>query len=150
MDNSRISSNLFSKRSSRISGVLVLGLALSAGLGCSPVKKDKMATTLQDATNGYQSALRWGYYDNAYSFVDPKKRAGKELPKVLETIRLTGYDVVQPPVMKADSDTAAQVVTIEYLYEDKQVVKKLTDKQVWRYDDEAKKWWLTSGLPAFK
>ncbi|NEV62723.1 hypothetical protein [Thiorhodococcus minor] len=131
--------------------LLGLSLLLAATLpACGSVKKDKMAVTLQNATNGYRSALRWGYYENAYGFVDPEKRKDRDLPANLEGIRLTGYDVVQAPIAKKDSDTAMQIVNIEYLHEDRQVVKKLTDRQVWRYDEEAKKWWLESGLPTFE
>lgn len=123
-------------------------LALLAG--CGSVEKDKMAVSLQSATSGYQSALRWGYYENAYGYVDPEKRKDQDSLAELEGIRLTGYDVVQPPVMKQGAGSAAQIVNIEYLFEDKQVVKKLTDRQIWRYDEEGKKWWLVSGLPAFE
>ncbi len=126
----------------------VLVLALLAG--CNPVKKDKMAVSLQNATNGYQSALRWGYYENAYGYVAPEERKDKALSANLSDIRLTGYDIVQPPVMEQDAETALQIVNIEYLYENKQVVKKLTDRQIWRYEKEAEKWWLVSGLPKFE
>jgi hypothetical protein len=43
-----------------------------------------------------------------------------------------------------------QVVRIDYLHEDTQSVNTLMDRQVWRYEPEAKTWWLYSGLPAFK
>ncbi|NEX21568.1 hypothetical protein G3480_14825 [Thiorhodococcus mannitoliphagus] len=130
--------------------VIVLALLVTGMLsGCGSIKKDKMAVTLQNATNGYQSALRWGYFENAFGFVDPEKRKNRELPANLEGIRLTGYDVVQSPIAKKDSNTAMQLVKIEYLHEDKQVVKTLTDRQIWRYDEEEKKWWLESGLPKF-
>lgn len=127
-----------------------IALAILALTACSPIKKDKMAITLQNATNGYQSALRWGYFENAYGYVDPDKRKGKAMPSDLEGIRLTGYDVVQSPVMEKDANMALQIVKIEYLHEDRQVVKSLTDRQVWRYDPEEKRWWLESGLPSFE
>lgn len=109
-----------------------------------------MADSLQNATNGYQTALRWGYYENAYAYIDPKQRRDQSLPAVLEGLRLTGYDVIQSPTLREGDDKAIQIVEIEYLHEDRQVVKKLKDRQVWRYDADKKTWWLTSGLPAFK
>ena len=110
-------------RSSRSRVLWMLSLAtLVALLGCNPVKKDRMATSLQNATNGYQSALRWGYYENAFGYVDPEKGKREELPTDLEDIRLTGYDVVQAPVMQPSSDTAVQIVKVEYLRTDRQVV----------------------------
>ncbi|MBK1719031.1 hypothetical protein CKO27_15515 [Thiocystis violacea] len=125
------------------------GLVATTLAACNPVKKDQMTDSLQNATNGYQTALRWGYYENAYAFIDPRQRQDKPMPASLEGLRLTGYDVIQPLVLKQDENQAAQIVEIEYLYEDRQIVKKLKDRQVWRYDLEKKKWWLESGLPPF-
>lgn len=117
--------------------------------GCATVEKDKRAVALQAATNGYQSAIRWGYYETAFGYLHPDLRKDKPVPESLKDLRLTGYDVVQPPTMQ-DEDTAIQVVNIDYLYEDRQVVKRVSDRQVWKWDDELDSWWLKSGLPAFQ
>lgn len=126
----------------------LLGAALLLA-GCATVEKDKRAVALQAATNGYQSAIRWGYYETAFGYLHPDLRKDKPVPERLKDLRLTGYDVVQPPTMQ-DEDTAIQVVNIDYLYEDRQVVKRVSDRQVWKWDDELDSWWLKSGLPAFQ
>ncbi|MFB1487537.1 hypothetical protein [Thiocapsa sp. C4-3m] len=125
--------------------VLLTGLS---GVGCAVVEKDRRAVALQAATNGYQSALRWGYYDTAFGFMHPDQRKSGELPEAFAELRVTGYDVTQPPVIQADG-SANQVVIIDYLFEDAQVVKQLTDRQVWRWDEVTNTWWLYSGLPRF-
>lgn len=130
--------------------VSIVALAAAMLVGCNPVKQDRMTDTLQNATNGYQNALRWGYFENAYGYIHPDRRGEALSPEALEGLRLTGYDVIQPPVMNSEAETAAQIVAIDYLYEDRQVVKQLKDRQLWRYDAEKKTWWLESGLPAFK
>ena len=117
--------------------------------GCATVEKDKRAIALQAATSGYQSAIRWGYYETAYGYLHPDLRKGKSMPDIVKDLRLTGYDVVQPPTLQ-DEGTATQIVNIEYLYEDRQVVKRLTDRQVWQWDPKHESWWLQSGLPPFK
>ena len=134
----------------RLKSVVAVALAAALLVGCNPVKQDRMTDTLQNATNGYQNALRWGYYENAYGYIHPDRRGAALSPETLEGLRLTGYDVIQPPVMNAEAETATQIVAIDYLYEDRQVVKQLKDRQLWRYDAEKKGWWLESGLPAFK
>lgn len=126
--------------------VLVSAVLLAA---CATVEKDKRVLALQAATNGYQSAIRWGYYETAFGYLHPDLRKGKPLPEGLKDVRLTGYDVVQPPTMQ-DEDTAIQVVNVEYLHEDRQVVKRISDRQVWKWDDALDSWWLKSGLPAFE
>jgi len=44
-------------------------------------------------------------------------------------------------------DSATHTVAIEYLFEP--VVRRLPDRQVWRWGEEAKTWWLHRGLPKF-
>lgn len=125
-------------------------LVLLALLGCNPVKQDHLTDTLQKATSGYQNALRWGYFENAYGYLHPKQRTQALTAETFKGLRLTSYDVIQPPVMDARAEMALQVVVIDYLYDDRQVVKSLKDQQRWRYDAAQKTWWLESGLPPFK
>jgi hypothetical protein len=135
-------------RSARSPGLLCAIFAACLASGCGTVEKDKRAIGLQAATHGYQSALRWGYYETAYGFVHPDLRKDKPLNDLFIGLRLTGYDVVQPPTLQ-DKDSATQIVTIEYLHEDRQVVKRLSDRQLWRWDEKLDSWWLQSGLPTF-
>jgi hypothetical protein len=117
--------------------------------GCGTIEKDKQTLGLQAATTGYQSALRWGYYETAMGYLHPDLRKGKPVPPELAGIRVTGYDVVQPPLVQKP-ELATQIVDIEYLHEDRQVVRRLTDRQTWRWDKTLDSWWLESGLPNFK
>lgn len=126
--------------------VLLAGLLIG---GCAVLEKDRRAVALQNATNGYQAALRWGYYETAFGFLQPAERNRLELPDMFNDLRVTGYDVVQRPTIQGD-DGATQIVVIDYLFEDDQIVKRLTDRQVWRWDDPMGAWWLHSGLPRFK
>lgn len=127
----------------RCSIPLLAVLMLSA---CGTIEKDRRTLGLQASTAGYQSAMRWGYYETALGYLHPDQRKGRTVPTELKGVRLTGYDVVQPPLMQEDN-TATQIVEIEYLHEDRQVVKHVTDRQTWRWDDKLKSWWLQSGLP---
>lgn len=129
--------------------LLVCALLMGLVAGCGAVKKDKRAVTLQNATNGYQAALRWGYYDTAYGFVTPEIRDKTPNLPIKPGLRLTGYDVIQQPTM-LDGDKATQMVAIEYLYEDQQVVKRLMDRQLWHWDEKKQSWWLMTGLPKFE
>lgn len=117
--------------------------------GCGTIEKDRRALGIQASTAGYQSAIRWGYYETAFGYLHPDLRKGKAVPTELKGVRLTGYDVVQPPLIQ-EKDTATQIVDIEYLHEDQQVVKRLTDRQTWKWDDKLDSWWLQSGLPKFE
>jgi len=132
----------------RVTAFALVGLLLA---GCGTIAKDKRALSLQAATAAYQSALRWGYFETAYGYLHPDQRKGnsKDLPPIFKDLRVAGYDVVQPPLMQNPGE-ATQVVTIDYLYEDRQVVKAITDRQTWTYDPKLSSWWLSSGLPKFR
>lgn len=124
----------------------LIGISALLLVSCSTIEKDKRANGLQAATNGYQAALRWGYYDTALAFLDSKM----PLPTVnFKGLRLTGYDVVQSLRMPNKAN-ALQTVAIEYLYEDRQIVKQLIDQQHWHWDAARKAWFLQSGLPKFE
>lgn len=129
---------------------LIAVLAVLLAAGCATVEKDKRAITLYKATTGYESAIRWGYFQNAFGYLHPDKRENQELPEHFQELRVVGYDAVQSPVVQPTKDKAVQIVNIGYLYEDRQVVKQLTDTQLWEWDEEDGAWWLTSGLPKFE
>jgi hypothetical protein len=132
----------------RVTAFVLAGLLLA---GCGTIEKDKRALGLQAATAAYQSALRWGYFETAYGYLHPDQRQGnsKDLPPVFTDLRVAGYDVVQPSLMQNPGE-AVQVVTIDYFYEDRQVVKTITDRQTWTYDPKLESRWLSSGLPKFR
>lgn len=116
--------------------------------GCASYREDRKQDALEAATTAYGSALRWGYYETAVGYLHPEKRKLAEVPKALTDIRVTRYDVVQPPIPSGDD--RVQVVQIDYLHENVQALRSLSDRQTWRYDPDSKTWWLYSGLPAFK
>jgi hypothetical protein len=115
--------------------------------GCAAVEKDRRAVRLQAATYGYQTALRWGSLETALGFLHPDRRSGQVVPESFKNLRVIGYEVLQPPIMQADG-SATQTVIIDYLFEDTQVVRRVTDRQTWRWDEQVGAWWLDSGLPA--
>jgi hypothetical protein len=129
---------------------LAISLCLTAALAlaaCGTVKKEKKTNALEAATNGYGESVRWGYYETAYGYVHPDKR--RPVPEGIGNVQVTGYDVVQPPVLK-DASTAEQVARIEYVHRDVQRVRSLSDRQLWRYDEASNTWWLHSGVPEFR
>ena len=92
-----------------LKSVVAGALAAAMLAGCNPVKQDRMTDTLQNATNGYQNALRWGYFENAYSYIHPDRRDKALSPETLEGLRLTGYDVIQSAVIDTEAETATQI-----------------------------------------
>jgi outer membrane biogenesis lipoprotein LolB len=117
--------------------------------GCTTVEKETRDLSLQAAASAYQTALRWGYLDTAFGYLAPELRRGKGLPADFKDLRLTDYEILQPAMLTGEGE-GTQIVGYEYLHDDRQVVKRLIDHQVWRYDPKIKNWWLVSGLPKFE
>jgi hypothetical protein len=133
----------------RAASALALLSILLLAAGCATFREEREQDALEAATTAYGAALRWGYYETAVGYLHPEKRKVAEVPKALTKIRVTRYDVVQPLIPMGDNERV-QVVHIEYIHDDVQHVRSLTDRQTWRYQPDNKTWWLYSGLPAFK
>jgi hypothetical protein len=128
---------------------LFLVACIALGGGCARVEKEKKTRGLEAAVTAYGNSLRWAYYDTALGYLHPSYRNAS--PEQLKNVRVTSYEVVQPPVLTDEAQTSAeQVVQIEYVLQDEQVVRTLADRQDWRYDPQTESWWLHSGAPVFR
>ncbi len=66
-----------------------------------------------------------------------------------DNIRVTGYEIRQPP-LPVDEAKVLQVVEIDYVLEDSQRLRKLSEQQEWRHDPESKQWQVFSPFPEFR
>lgn len=123
----------------------LLAAVLALG-GCQTIANEKKAKALEATLSIYGEAIRWGYFDTALNYVHPDQR--KELPPYLANVRVTGYEEVGSAVMK-DEQNAEQIARIEYVLQDRQQLRTLSDRQQWRYEQETGDWWLMSGMPEF-
>lgn len=115
--------------------------------GCTAIDRDRRTVSLDSTVRAYLAALRWGDFEGMLAFLPPDTRP-EQVPAMFSDLRVTRFEVVRPVVMLTDTQ-ASQTVAIEYLYEYNQIVRRIIDRQSWRWDDEAQAWWLESGLPEF-
>jgi len=129
---------------------ILLLLAASAALllaGCAQnTRNDSLVATL----SAYGSAVRWNGLQSALQFVDPKVLKAHpptdfDLARYRQ-VRVSDYDDGAGPVPQGD-DEVQQTVRISFINIHTQVERSIVAHQVWRYDEKAKRWWLTSGLP---
>lgn len=123
-------------------------LSACAGLPGSGVDKDALNSTL----DRYGSAIRWGEFAQASLYL--RKPGATELPKPEKTladgsVRVTRY-VRQQVRLDNQQGRADVLVMIEYHGSFDTRIRELQDRQVWQYDADSGRWWLESGLPAFK
>jgi hypothetical protein len=115
--------------------------------GCATQKRsDTLTTTLA----AYASQVRWGDFQSAAMFLDPKMRADHPLTKLdiarFKQVKVSEYDAGNGPV-PAGANQVEQTVHIGLINENTQTGRSITDHQTWHYDEASKHWWLTSGLP---
>ena len=130
----------------RILGILAM-LSVLLLAGCATQNRsDTLTTTL----TAYGSTLRWGNFQSAALFIDPKIRAAHPLSDLdlarYKQVRVTEYDSGSGPVPLDDLDVQ-QTARISLVNIHTQSERTIIDHQTWHYDEKAKHWWLTSGLP---
>jgi len=127
-------------------------LALAIGLvasGCGPSKsKRKMA--LDDTLSQYATAVRWGDFAAASRYLDPEISPDKKPTRLdmerYKNLRISSY-LPQPIQPGSDPDRIVQPVRISFYNRFTNRERSILDRQVWRYDADKKRWYLTSGLP---
>ena len=125
--------------------VLVLSILLLAACATQE-RSDSLTSTL----SAYGGVLRWGDFASAAQFIDPKVRAEHPLSDLAlaryKQVRVTEYDNGAGPVPISPTEVQ-QTVRISLVNIHTQSERSVIDHQTWHYDEKAKHWWLTSGLP---
>ena len=115
--------------------------------GCA--SNSTRGTALHRVQYDYSAAVRWGDFEGAWQLVDPEYR--KEHP--LTDLELARYKQIQ---VSADRELASEVgeddiamreIQLGVVNRHTQVERTLRYTERWRYDPEARTWWLTVGLP---
>jgi hypothetical protein len=123
----------------------VLALLLLTACGSMGAQRNPR----DQALYGYVSAVRWSDFNAALAFVDPETRRGQPMTD-LESERYKQFQVAGYEVKSASEPGEGryeQVVELRLVNKNTQVERIVTDRQAWRWDTEAKRWWLVSGLP---
>lgn len=128
---------------------LIWTLTLLLLAGCASDGGD--TRKLDAALYSYAGTIRWGDLAGAMAFVDPELRE-KLQPTALqlrrmEQLQVTGY-YVQAKTQPSEGEIH-QVVEIRFANKHNLVERAVIDRQVWRWDEQEKAWWLTTALPDF-
>jgi hypothetical protein len=132
--------------------ILSLVALLIFTTACQTLGEHKRADTLESTLKHYEAAVRWTSGSQLYSFLPPdESRKNPVINPDSKNVRVTHYEIVQgPSILGENEDRAVQTAIIQYVLQDTQVVRELTDAQDWHYDEEAESWYLYSPIPVFK
>ncbi len=97
----------------------------------------------------YESSVRWGDFEGAWAMVDPEYKEKHPLSSTdwerFKQIRVAGYRASGHS--EIEEGKVAQAVEVEVINVHTQTPRLVVDRQIWKWDPEAKRWWLTTGLP---
>ncbi len=127
--------------------VLLIVLACLVLSACASAKRNE---GLRVKLYNYAAAIRWNEIEQALGYVNPAVLAAKPFTDA-DRARWAQTQVsryYEGPQSVDPDGSVRQVVQIELIDRSTQTVRSIVDRQHWVFDDEAKVWWLDSGLPA--
>jgi hypothetical protein len=125
-------------------------LALFVLGGCASTPKTTQRERLDALQYTWSAAIRWGDFEGAVRLLDPK-RLETARPTALELerykqVQISGYrDLGESRDL--DAGTAVRGIDIGVINRHTQAERTVRYRETWRWDPEAKTWWITSGLP---
>jgi hypothetical protein len=130
--------------------LVAISVCLSAIGGCASFSEMNRMDDFNATVKTYEKMVFWSEFDAALSFMEPEQNGDKD-PDMdsLKKVRVTSYKVKRFRA-SADKSQVLQQVVINYYRMDDVTVKTIEDQQLWIYNADAKRWYLRSGLPAFK
>ena len=126
--------------------LLLCCLALLAG--CPKTHASK-GSALDEVQYAYSAAIRWGDFEGAWNLVDPKVREEKPLTDIdfsrYKQVQISAYrDLGGSPLASGE---IVREIEIGVINRNTLAERTVRYRESWRYDEAAKTWWLTSGLP---
>lgn len=133
-------------RTRSIRWLMLIALAVVVAACASRERSGQLDETLRH----YADLVRWGEWAAAADYYDPKKRADEPISALemerLAQFRVSGYRK-RALEITPDGQEARQSVEIRLYNVHSMAERVIVDHQAWRWDEEAERWWLTSGLP---
>ncbi|TXH65328.1 MAG: hypothetical protein E6Q81_02125 [Thermomonas sp.] len=125
----------------------LLACCLVVLAGCP--KSASKGSALDETQYAYSAAIRWGDFEGAYNLVDPKVREEHPLTDVdfsrYKQVQISGYrDLGGSPLASGE---VVREIEIGVINRNTLAERTVRYRERWRYDEGAKTWWLTSGLP---
>ena len=125
-------------------------LLLLAMLVLASCTSNQLAKSRGEAFKQYETIIRWSQWDAAADFIAPEYLEEHPISRLdmdrLRLFKVTSYTVRSAAVFD-EGMTARQEVEIKLFNANRAVERTVIDLQEWRYNEDAKRWLLHSGLP---
>lgn len=125
-------------------------MVMAAVLALTACASRERASQLEETLRQYGALVRWSEWAAAADFYDPEQRRENPITRLemdrLAQVKVSGYNEGGRQLM-ADGTRARQTAQISLYNVHTMAERVIVDHQVWRWDEEAERWWLVSGLP---
>lgn len=124
-------------------------LGLLAMLAPAHAQSRMQRGKLQQVQDAYAASIRWGEFENAWQAVDPAYRAEHPMTELeferYKQVQISGYRDLSS--RGGPDGTVERAVELRVI--NKHTMAERTERYVerWRWDLQAKRWWLVVGLP---
>jgi hypothetical protein len=133
-----------------VNSKLIIVLLSSLLAGCASLSETRKMNEFEETSKAFESAISWSDFETAALFLPP--RESENLAATIEELKqfkVTSYKVKNFLPSK-DKSQVLLIAEISYFKLNQLVVKKITYRQLWKYDTAERRWHITTGLPDFK
>jgi uncharacterized protein YceK len=128
--------------------VLVALAAMLLVSGCASTGKQMSA--LERAQYSWSAAIRWGDFEGAWNLVDPVHRDAHPMSDLqFERYKQVQVSHYRELASRPGEIEALREIEIGVINRHTMTERTLRYTEHWRYDAEARSWWITNGLPDF-
>ena len=125
--------------------VLLLTLLI---LSCATLGEKVRLSKFDQTAEAYERTLKRSLYGSAQSFIDPAFRDDSIDYDTYKNVKVVDFGVTHVSISD-DRLKVEQDVALQYFLLDRNIVKTIQYKQVWRYDEVKGDWFLHTPLPTF-
>ena len=130
-------------------GKWMLAVAMVLVLAPASAQGRLQRNKLQQVQETYAAAIRWGDFENAWQAVDPAYKAEHPMSELeferYQQVQISGYRDVS--TNGGPDGTVERAVELRVINKHTMAERTMRYRERWRWDPEAKRWWLVVGLP---
>lgn len=106
--------------------------------------------SLDEIQAAYAAAVRWNDFDTAQEIVDPQYRKAHPQSDLererYQQVQISGYRELRAGAGDTDEEVVRDV-ELRVINRNTLAERTVRVRETWRWDPQAKQWWLASGLP---
>lgn len=133
----------------RVIGKLLLLAGLLLVLLPATAQSRLQRNKLQPMQDAYAAAIRWGDFETAWQLVDPAYKAEHPMTELeferYQQVQISGYRDLSSS--GGPDGTVERAIELRVINRHTMAERTMRYRERWRWDAEAKRWWLVVGLP---